>query len=194
VEADSGTLSLTGAFSNFAGSTLTGGTYVIAGTFQFPGANIVTNAATIVLTGASSGIIDQASADGLRNFAANAAAGSFTLQGGRNFTTAGDFTNTGNLTLGPGSTFRVTGNYTQDPTGTLEVQLGDIPASGQFGQLVVANQATLNGTLQVDLVNGYPGNPGDTFTVVTFGSRGGDFTTLNLAGGTWSPDDGTVGF
>jgi hypothetical protein len=194
VQVDSGALSLTGAFSNFSGSTLTGGTYVIASTFQFPGADIVTNAATIVLNGASSRVIDQASADGLRNFATNAAVGSFTVQNGRNFTTAGDFTNTGNLTLGPGSMFRVTGNYIQDPTGTLEVQLGDVPASGQFGQLVVSNQATLNGTLQIDLVNGYPGNPGDTFTIVTFGSRSGDFTTLNLAGSTWNPDDGTVRF
>ena len=90
--------------------------------------------------------------------------------------------------------FRVTGNYLQGPTGTLEVQLGDVPASGQFGLLVVDNQATLNGALQIDLVNGYPGNPGDTFTIVTFGSRSGDFTTLNLAGGTWNPDDGTVSF
>jgi hypothetical protein len=194
VEVDSGTLSLTGAFSNFAGSTLTGGTYIIAGTFQFPGANIVTNAATIVLDGPSSQIIDEASGDGLRNFATNAAAGNFTVQNGRNFTTAGDFTNTGNLILGPGSTFRVTGNYLQDPSGTLEVQLGDVPASGQFGQLVVDQQATLDGTLQMDLVNGYAGNPGDTFPIVTFGSRSGDFTNLNLAGGTWNPDDGTVSF
>ena len=88
----------------------------------------------------------------------------------------------------------MTGNYLQGPTGTLEVQLGDVPASGQFGLLVVDNQATLNGTLQIDLVNGDPGNPGDTFPIVTFGSRSGDFTTLSLAGGTWAPDDGTVSF
>jgi hypothetical protein len=137
---------------------------------------------------------DQAVTNTLGGAAAVNNAGLLTVESGRTFTLAGDFTNTGKLTLGPGSTFRVAGNYTQDAAGTLEVQLGDVPASGQFGQLVVDHQATLNGTLQVDLVNGYPGNPGDTFPVVTFGARGGDFATLNLAGGTWDPDAGTVSF
>jgi hypothetical protein len=120
-------------------------------------------------------------------------AGTVQVQSGT-ISLTGNFTNTGNLTLGPGSLFRVAGNYSQGPSGTLDVQLGDVPASGQFGQLVVTGQATLDGTLQIDLVNGYPGNPGDTFTIVTFGSRSGDFTTLNLAGGTWDPDAGTVSF
>jgi hypothetical protein len=120
-------------------------------------------------------------------------AGTVQVQSGT-ISLTGNFTNTGNLTLGPGSLFRVTGNYSQGPSGTLEVQLGDVPASGQFGQLVVTGQATLDGTLQIDLVNGYMPNPGDTFTIVTFGSRSGDFTTLNLSGGTWDPDNGTVSF
>jgi hypothetical protein len=29
---------------------------------------------------------------------------------------------------------------------------------------------------------------------VTFGARSGDFTTLNLAGGTWDPNAGTMSF
>src|SRR5262249_51532622 len=73
VAVQSGVLSLTGPFSNFAGSTLTGGTYVVGGTLQFNGANIVTNAATIVLDGPSARIIDQTGANALAHFASNAA-------------------------------------------------------------------------------------------------------------------------
>src|SRR5262249_36612383 len=80
-------LKLMGAFSNFSGGTLTGGTYIIDGTFQFTGANIVTNAATVVLDSSSARIIDQSSSNALANFATNAATGSFTIQNGRNFTT-----------------------------------------------------------------------------------------------------------
>ena len=46
-------LQVTGPFTNFSGTTLTGGTYDNAGTFQFPNANIVTNQATIIMNGSA---------------------------------------------------------------------------------------------------------------------------------------------
>jgi hypothetical protein len=114
---------------------------------------------------------------------------------GRNFTTAGSFTNNGTLTIGTGSVLTVNGDYTQTYTGTLDVQLGDVPATGQFGQLVVTNQANLDGTLQIDLVNGYSPSSGDSFTILTYGSLNGNFATLNIpAGGIWDPNAGTVTF
>src|SRR5271157_570589 len=54
VDIQTGTVDLAGAFSNFSGSTLTGGTYLVTGTLQFNNANIATNAATIVLNGTAS--------------------------------------------------------------------------------------------------------------------------------------------
>jgi hypothetical protein len=78
--------------------------------------------------------------------------------------------------------FTVNGNYTQDPAATLVVQLGDSPATGQFGQLHVTGQATLDGTLTVTLVNGFDPT-GYCFRILTFGSRSGDFATLSLSGG-----------
>jgi len=75
------------------------------------------------------------------------------------------------------------------------VQLGDVPASGQFGQLVVSGQANLDGTLQIDLVSGYVPNPGDSFTILALAIRNWDFITLNIpAGGVWDPNAGTVSF
>jgi hypothetical protein len=112
-----------------------------------------------------------------------------------NTTVAAGVSNDGTLTIGPGATLTVTGDYTQWSAGTLDVQLGGTPASGQFGQLVVTGTANLDGTLQIDLVNGYTPNPGDSFTIVTYAMENGDFETLNIpANGVWDPNAGTVSF
>ena len=65
------TFDVTGTLTNFSGTTLTDGTFVIGGTLQFTGANIVTNAATIVLDSPSAQIVDEANNNALANFAAN---------------------------------------------------------------------------------------------------------------------------
>jgi hypothetical protein len=166
-----------GSLTNFNAGTLTGGTYIVAGTFKFPSAAITVNAATIVLDGAGSAIVDQANNNALLNFSTNDNAGSFTIQNGRNFTTAADFTNNGTLTIGVGSTFSVNGSYTQSSMATLEVQLGGTPDTGQLGQLIVTGMAALDGTLTATQVNGYTPTTGDTFAVLTYGSRNGDFAT-----------------
>ena len=60
--------------------------------------------------------------------------GSLSLTGGAGLTTTGDFSNSGNLTVGPGSTLKVGGSFTQTAAGSLAVQLGGTPTSGQYGQ------------------------------------------------------------
>jgi hypothetical protein len=112
-----------GSLSNFSGTTLTGGTYNVTGTLQFTGANIVTNAANITLSGASSQILNQTSGNGLANFATNSSTGIFSLQGGRTLTTVGNFSNAGAFTIGSGSTFTVDGTgttFTQTAGSTLD--------------------------------------------------------------------------
>ena len=49
------TFDVTGNLTNFAGTTLTGGVYNLTGALEFTGANIVTNAASITLTGSAAG-------------------------------------------------------------------------------------------------------------------------------------------
>jgi hypothetical protein len=183
------TFAVTGTLSNFAGNTLSGGTYAINGIFQFANAAIVTNAASIVLDGPGAQITDLLGNDALAGtFATNAAAGRFTLLDGAAFITAGNFTNLGSLTVGLGSTFGVSGNFTQGAAGTLDLQL-DGTSAGQFGTLAVTGTATLAGTLQDTLVNGYGPMPGDAFPILTYGARSGDFAT-GPAGFTRSFDDG----
>jgi hypothetical protein len=169
---DTATLVVTGTFTNLGDDgTLTGGTYLITGTLQLPGA-IVTNAANLVLDGPDSQILDPFGDDALAGFAVNAADGTFTIQNGRNFTTAGDLVNFGELVLGAGSTLTVSGDFTQDALATLTVQLGGTPDTGQFGQLSVLGTANLDGTLQVTLTNDYVPSTGDAFQILTYGSRG----------------------
>jgi len=131
--------------TNFSGTTFTGGTYVVGGTLQFPGANIATNSANITLTGSTAKFLNSTtSGNALANFATNAAAGSFTINGGANFTTVGAFTNSGALTVGSGSTFTATGNYTN--TGTSTVQAGG--TFSEKGTLSGGGTFTNGGTLE----------------------------------------------
>jgi hypothetical protein len=227
------------AFSNFSGTTLTGGTYSVSGTLVFNGANIVNDAAHISLTGATSAIVDQANNDALRNFAAITSKGSLALHSGRNLTTPGSIANAGLLTIGAGTKFNVTGSYTQtggtttvdgtltapsgttitagkvfgkgtiastvvssgavtagdsllkagklsastytqNSTGSLNIQLGGTTAGTQYSQLAVANGASLNGTLNVTLINNFVPAIGGVYTILTSSARSGTFSTVNL--------------
>jgi hypothetical protein len=188
-----GTMNVLGNFANFSGGTLTGGTYLIGGTLQLANVAITTNAATIALDGSASRIIDQSSNDALLNLAANA--GSFSLLNGRNFATAGDWSNSGSLTVASNSTLTVNGAFTQTAAGSLNVQLGGT-AAGQFSQISVTGLATLDGTLNVTLVNGFTPAAGNTFQIMPFGSRSGDFATktgFRLGSGLFIREDFTSG-
>src|SRR5229473_3081560 len=229
-------MNITGPFSNFSGTTLTGGTYMVSGTLQFNGANIVNDAAKITLTGAPSAIIDQAANDGLRNFAAITSKGSLTLHSKKALVTPGDFSNAGKLTVATGTKFTTGGaytqtggtttvdgtltapagtsiqggkvfgkgtiastvvssgaftagdsptktgklspsTYTQNANGSLNIAIGGLTAGTQYGQLAVANGASLNGTLNLTLINNFLPAVGNTFTILTTSARSGQFAT-----------------
>ena len=178
------TLTVTDSLTNFSGTTLSGGTYEVYGTASQPGtmrlanANIVTNAATILLDGPNSNLLrHDTGTNSLTNFAANAAAGSFTIQNGRDFATAGLLINAGNVTVGPASTLTVGSgaNFLQTAgvtavNGTLAASLADIQGGIlKGGGTVSGNVVNQGGTVA-------PGNSPGTLTVQ------GSFA--QLAGGT----------
>ncbi|MBP1729840.1 MAG: hypothetical protein H6Q55_269, partial [Deltaproteobacteria bacterium] len=144
------TLRVTDNLTNFSGTTLTGGTYNVYGTAGSPGtmrlanANIVTNAATILLDGPNSNLLrDDGVTNALAGFATNAAAGHFTIQNGRNFDTAGNFSNAGIVTIGNASTFTVHGT----PTNSGELQL----RGGTFAAFQgLTNSGNATGTVQTN--------------------------------------------
>ncbi len=141
-----------GAFSNFAGTTLTGGTYNLAGgTLQIDelgstGGEIVTNAANIVLSAPGYAFLDSAGMNALSALATTAAKSSFTLAGGANFTTGGNYHNLGTLTVGAGSTFDVAGKFTNYSGTTTTLKGGTYNLTGTLGfsgANVVTNAAKL---------------------------------------------------
>jgi hypothetical protein len=212
---------------------------MVNGTLEFDGANIATNSASIMLTGAKSQIIDQTAANALANFATNTKTGSFSLMSGKTLTTSGNVSNAGMLKVGPnsglqtgsgsytqtagtttvdgvlnaptgvsiqagklfgkgtvagtvvssgavtaGDTPKKTGKlspstYTQNANGSLNIAIGGLTAGTQYGQLAVANGASLNGTLNVTLINNFLPAIGNTFTILTTSARTGQFATVN---------------
>jgi hypothetical protein len=81
----------------------------------------------------------------------------------------------------------IVGDYTQTSGGTLVIEIGGLNSGTDFDQLNVTGQATLDGTLTVNLINGFVPNSGDGFTVLTFGSATGAFASINGDGPLFTP-------
>jgi hypothetical protein len=144
-----------GPFTNFSGTTLTGGSYVVAGTLKIDelgntGGEIVTDAARITLVSSSAKFIDAAGKNALSKLATITSAGAFTISGtGDTYTTASNFTNNGTLNVGSGSKFDVNGNLTNFSGTTLTGGTYNVTGTLQFnGANIVTNAAriTLTGT------------------------------------------------
>jgi hypothetical protein len=73
----------------------------------------------------------------------------------------------------------IVADYTQTSGGALVVEIGGPNAGTNFDLLNVTGQAALDGTLTVNLVNGFVPNSGDNFAVLTVGSATGVFANIN---------------
>jgi hypothetical protein len=81
-------------------------------------------------------------------------------------------------------------NYHQTATGTLLMELGGNSAGTQYSQLAVAGAASLAGSLNLRLINGFIPQPGDTFQVLACAARAGAFNSISAAqpeGTVWVP-------
>ncbi len=124
--------------------------------------------------------------------------GTFNFTGGRlqvdTFT--GSLINQGG-TLAPGNspgTTVITGNYDQ-LSGTLEIEINGLAAGTNFDFVSVAGIATLGGTLDISLIDGFVPTLGDTFEILTAGSVSGQFDVemLPSSGGLfWNVNYGTT--
>ena len=73
----------------------------------------------------------------------------------------------------------ITRTYTQTPGGTLSIDLGGTSAGTQYDRLTVQGTASLGGTLDINLVNGFGPAAGQTFQVLDYASATGAFDTIN---------------
>ena len=99
-------------------------------------------------------------------------------------TIAANVTSAATTSPGNGNTAILTidGNFSQYGDGVLNIQLVGTTAGTQFDQLDVTGAAALGGTLAVSLANGYTPQVGDTFSVLTYSSRSGEFGTYSGLG------------
>jgi hypothetical protein len=70
-------------------------------------------------------------------------------------------------------------NYQQVANGVLRIELGGHNPGTQYDQLVLGGNASLAGTLELPLINGFVPQPGDQFQVLTSGSQTGRFSRIN---------------
>ena len=78
------------------------------------------------------------------------------------------------------------GDLVLGSTAHLEIEIGGLNPGTQHDQVQVAGTAYLDGTLDVQLINGFVPTAGQSFTFMTFGARWGDFaqfTGMNLPNG-----------
>ncbi len=78
----------------------------------------------------------------------------------------------GTLHVGAGSTLNAA-SLASTPGSRVSVEVGGRPASGEFGTLAISGSASLS-EVEALLVAGFGPTMGDTYNVITYGSRSGD--------------------
>lgn len=98
-------------------------------------------------------------------------------------------------TLAPGSSpgdIVVALDFEQTANGVLVMELGGEPRSGLFDTLTVTGEMSLDGTLNVALIDGFMPTVGDTFDLLDWGTLVGTFAQINLPrldDGVWNTRD-----
>jgi len=209
-----GIINNTGTLQAIGGSTLevfNGGTVTNKGTFFvdgvskliFSGVPSITNSGMVGI--ASGGTLDTRGSNYVQtagvtnvNGVLSTAPGLVDIRGGTLSgagAVVGDVKNGG--TVAPGNSpgiLLVTGNYTQTSAGLLDIEIGGLAAGSGYDQLRVFGDASLAGTLDVDLIDSFAPTADAFFDILLTGfffpgSVSGTFNTVDLptlSTGTWA--------
>jgi hypothetical protein len=186
------------ALSNFNNNTATG-SFTIQDGANFTGSGDFANAGTVnvgsnsTFTTGGVGNYNQSGGITQLNGTLNTGGGQANFNGGVLFGNGGTITGNvmmagtiapagtisdHNVPLTPG-TLNINGNYTQTGAGIFNLGIGGTSA-GTFGLLTVGGIASLNGTLNINLLNGFFPTDGETFTFLTAaGGVNSMFSTVN---------------
>lgn len=163
------------------GVTRTSAAHLNSGTINLTGGSLtfdqggagpsVTNSGTITLGTARTLTCD---AGAFTNAAGGTLQGAGTLAvGGASLHNAG--------TIRPGTSpgvLTVTGDLVCDPTSLLVLELGGASPGGGYDRLAVSGAVTLDGALQLTLINGFVPAGGSAFNVIQWGGHTGDFASV----------------
>ena len=126
--------------------------------------NVIENNYVGTGAGGSGTLLNGSDALGITNGAAVLVSGSFT----------GNVINQGSLSTANGpAIITITGNYTENSAALLNIQVAGTSA---FDQLHVSGTATLDGTLNLSLLNSFLPDPSETFAIVSAGTVSGTYT------------------
>lgn len=194
-EADAGaTLDLSSssktALTNFASSTLTGGTYnaesgiIELGSLGSSGGEIVTNDANILLSGSAGIIEDFGLKNALSALATNDSGASFTTESGQAFSTSANFSNSGLVTVGNGSSFTDThasSTFTNQSGAELQ-GTGTVAANTLFnyGTVKPGDSAGNPGTLSI--TGNFTQEGTGTLDIEIGGTSSGQYGQLDISG------------
>lgn len=76
----------------------------------------------------------------------------------------------------------VNGNYTQTSGGRLNIEIGGNIPGADYDQLDITGTASLDGTLNLTLVNGFTPAVGDTFSIIASAAETGNFSQVTANG------------
>ena len=96
---------------------------------------------------------------------------------------AGTFFNNGLSSAGAPLGLITGTSWTNSATGTIRFELGGTIPGTNFDQFRLTGPATVNGTADLALANGFVPVPGNTFTCIVTSARSGVFTNLTFSGG-----------
>ncbi len=206
MEGAGNSFSTAGNFNNNAGASVTmSGTngslaaamaFVNGGTVTMSGSGDTLSAASFTNTGGNVFVGAGESVNVTNNYTQSGASASLkvngTLAAAITFINGGTVFGSGNIQAnvinnggtvdvsdpGTPTTLTITGNYTQGPGGTLLIDILGTGV-GQYSVLDVAGTATLDGTVNLDFLNGFmPGS----FNFLEFSSLVGDFSSIEVDG------------
>jgi hypothetical protein len=184
--ADSGT---TDALANFTGNgapaafTIQNGrSLTIAGALSNMG-NVTVGSSSALNTG---GAYTQAGGTTTLNGGSLTAGGLVDIQGGilsGSGTINGSVRNAGQIDVGgamAAGLLTINGDYTQTAAGVLNIEIGGTRPGVDYDRLAISGTATLDGTLNVSLIDPFVPASGATFQILTFGSSSGMFAFPNI--------------
>ena len=162
------TVAIATTLSNTGTLNVDAGTLVINGAFTSNAGTIKTAAgATFQKNG------------GFTNIGTLTGAGTFNVGTGYTLTNSGRIRPAGNGATG---TLSISGNLANSSTGIIESELGG-GSGGQYDVVAVTGSASLGGTLNVSLLNGFTPSSGSFDVITAGGTTSGSFTTMYLPSG-----------
>ncbi|RNC86406.1 MAG: T9SS C-terminal target domain-containing protein [Winogradskyella sp.] len=107
-----------------------------------------------------------------------------TVGGSNNYIDPSSFSNNGTLSPGnPIGVYNIQTNVNLFTSSNLDIEIGGTTAGTEYDQLLgnpFISGIGISGTLNVILQNGFEPQVGDSFTIISAASVGGNFTTTNL--------------